>query len=74
VIPKVCISHNLFYFELLEQDECECGAISDAKQGSYFSFMYEAEIKKILPYLQKKDFSAFKYKFFSILRMVTVKS
>lgn len=72
LIPKVCIAHNLFYFELLEQVECECGGIGDVFQGNYFSFVYELEIKKVLPYIQNKDISSFKYKLFEIMRVILV--
>ena len=68
MIPKVCVAHYLFYFCLIDQVECECGAISDAYQGSYSSYIYQVELKSIFSTLKTNDYSIFKYKFFSILR------
>ncbi len=72
IIPKVCLSHNLFHFDLLEQVECECGATGEILQASYFSFIYELEMKKVLQMIRNKDISAFKYKLFEIMRGLLV--
>jgi hypothetical protein len=56
----------------LEQVECDCGATGEILQASYFSFIYELEMKKVLQIIRNKDIFAFKYKLIEIMRAILV--
>jgi len=51
----ICISHNLFWINLLEQYQCKCGATSEVLQYDYNYFIYEVYVMEILKYSQKKE-------------------
>ena len=69
----LCLSHNLFWINILEQYECECGATSEILKYDYNYFIYEAYVKEILLSMQDKiDVKSYKNKFFTFLKNLNV--
>lgn len=67
-----CLAHNYFWINLLEQNECECGATSEVLQWDYNYFIYEAYVKEILNMVIKKDSKEYARHFFDYVKILNV--
>jgi hypothetical protein len=70
-----CLAHSLFWINVLEQYQCECGATSEVLQYDYNYFIYEVYVKEILNFTEgKKDIKVYQNKFFNFLKEINVSS
>jgi hypothetical protein len=64
-----CLSHELFWINILEQYQCECGATSEVLKYDYNYFIYEVYVKEILNMLDTRaEAKTFHYQFFNLLK------
>jgi hypothetical protein len=64
-----CLSHELFWINILEQYQCECGATSEVLKYDYNYFIYEAYVKEILNMLDNRtEIKDYHYQFFRFLK------
>lgn len=50
-----CLSHSLFWINILEQHQCLCGATSEVLQYDYNYFMYEVYVEEIFKFANQKE-------------------
>jgi hypothetical protein len=50
-----CLAHTLFWINILEQFECQCGATSEILQYDYNYFVYEAYVREIMNYISNQN-------------------
>lgn len=64
-----CVSHELFWINILEQYQCECGATSEVLKYDYNYFIYEVYVKEILNMKDTRaEAKSFQHKFFNFLK------
>ena len=69
----VCLSHSLFWVNILEQHQCDCGATSEILKYDYNYFIYEAYVKEILTITSKvNEIKSYQNKFFKLLKNLNV--
>ncbi len=69
-----CLAHQLFWINIFQQDECECGASSEVLKYDYNYFLYEAYVKEILNSCDKESLSRINQKFMKFLKKINVNS
>ncbi len=67
-----CLAHQLFWINIFQQDECECGASSEVLKYDYNYFLYEAYVKEILNSCDKESLSKINQKFMKFLKKINV--
>ncbi len=69
-----CLSHELFWINIFEQYQCDCGATSELLKYDYNYFLYEVYVKEILGMAHKvKDINTYKGSFFNYLHELNVR-
>jgi hypothetical protein len=68
-----CLSHKLFWINILEQQECECRATGEVLKYDFNYYIFEAYVKEILNFTSSLESpKSYQNKFFKIVKSLNV--